>query len=82
MALSESHRARMRNRIETVSYHLAEQSAVARTIVRDQWHFQLRLIRKVLARAIGVFINLRLNRYPIDLGGPLALQKRCTLGSK
>jgi hypothetical protein len=48
---------------------------VARTMirarVRDLWHFQSRLIRKVLACTIGVCLNLQLGRQPLDLDGLL-----------
>jgi hypothetical protein len=60
---------RLRKRIETVGSHLTEQFAIARIRVRDVWHFQHRVIRKVLAHTIGVFLNLRLGRPPLDLDG-------------
>jgi hypothetical protein len=50
---------------------LTEHFAVARIRVRDLWHFQSRLIRKVLAHTIGVFLNLQLGRQPLDLDGIL-----------
>lgn len=37
----------------------------------DLWHFQHRLIRKVLAHTVGVFLNLQLGRQPLDLDGLL-----------
>jgi len=40
--------------------------------VRDLWHFQHRLIRKVLAHTVGVFLNLQLGRKPLDLDGLVA----------
>ncbi len=35
--------------------------------VRDLWHYQLRLIRKVLAHTVGVFLNLQSGQPPLDL---------------
>ena len=49
--------------------HLTERFAVARIRVHDLWHFHHRLIRKVLAHTVGVFLNLQLGRPPLDLDG-------------
>lgn len=56
-----------RKRIETVGSQLTEHFAVARIRVHDLWHFQHRLIRKVLAHTVAVFLNLQLGRPPLDL---------------
>jgi len=61
-----------RKRVETVGSHLTERFGVARIRVRDLWHFQHRLIRKVLAHTVGVFLNLQLGRKPLDLDGFVA----------
>ena len=58
---------RLRKRIETVGSHLTERFALARIRVRDLWHLQHRIIRKVLAHTVGVFLNLQLGRSPLDL---------------
>lgn len=63
---------RWRKRIETVGSQLTERFAIERIRVRDVWHFQHRIIRKVLAHTIGVFLNLQLGRNPLDLDGLLA----------
>jgi hypothetical protein len=60
---------RLRKGVETVGAHLTERFAVARIRVHDLWHFQHRLIRKVLAHTVGVFLNLHLGRPPLDLDG-------------
>ena len=65
--------ARWRKRIETVGSHLTERFAVARIRVHDLWHFQHRLIRKVLAHTVVVFLNLQLKRPSLDLDGLVAL---------
>ena len=64
--------ARLRKGVETVGSHLTERFAVARIRVHDLWHFQHRVIRKVLAHTIGVFLNLQLGRPSLDLDGLLA----------
>jgi DDE family transposase len=61
--------ARLRKGVETVGSHLTERFAVARMRVHDLWHYQHRLIRKVLAHTVGVFVNLQLGRPPLDLDG-------------
>jgi hypothetical protein len=65
--------ARLRKGVETVGSHLTERFAVARLRVHDLWHFQPRLIRKVLAHTGGVFLNLQLRRPPLDLDGLVTL---------
>jgi hypothetical protein len=64
--------ARWRKRVETVGSHLVERFGVTRIRVRDLWHFQHRLIRKILAHTVGVFLNLQLGRKPLDLDGLVA----------
>ena len=59
----------LRKGVETVGSHLTERFAVARMRVHDLWHFHHRLIRKVLAHTVGVFVNLQLRRPPLDLDG-------------
>jgi hypothetical protein len=63
---------RWRKRIETVGSQLTERFAIEHIRVRDLWHFQHRLIRKILAHTVGVFLNLQSARNPLDLDGLLA----------
>ena len=60
---------RWRKLIETVGSQLTEHFAVARIRVHDLWHYQHRLIRKVLAHTVVVFLNLQMGRQPLDLDG-------------
>jgi hypothetical protein len=60
---------RIRKIVETVGSHLTERFAIAKIRVHDLWHFQHRLIRKVLAHTVLVFLNLQLGRDPLDLDG-------------
>ena len=60
---------RWRMLIETVGSHLTERFGVGRIRVHDMWHYQHRLIRKVLAHTVAVFLNLHLGRQPLDLDG-------------
>lgn len=61
--------SRWRKKIETVGSHLTERFQIAKTRAHDLWHYQQRLIRKVLAHTMCVFINLLLGRPPLDLDG-------------
>lgn len=58
---------RWRKKVETVGSHLTERFHIAKTRTRDIWHYQHRLIRKVLSHTVCVFINLQLGRPPLDL---------------
>jgi ribosomal protein S17E len=60
---------KIRKVIETVGSHLTERFNLNKIRVRDLWHFQSRLIRKILAHTVTVFLNLQLNRKPLDLDG-------------
>ncbi len=60
---------RWRKMVETVGSHLTERFGVTRIRVHDVWHYQHRLIRKVLAHTVGVFLNLQMGRQPLDLDG-------------
>lgn len=64
--------ARWRKCVETVGSHLTERFAIARIRVHDVWHYQHRIIRKVLAHTVGVFLNLQNGRAPLDLDGLIA----------
>lgn len=59
----------IRKAVETVGAHLTERFAIARIRVHDLWHFHHRVIRKILAHTVGVFLNLQLHRPPLDLDG-------------
>jgi hypothetical protein len=64
--------ARWRKLVETVGSHLTERFGVNRIRVHDLWHFQPRLIRKVLAPTAAVFLHFKLGRQPLDLDGLVA----------
>ena len=60
---------RWRKKIETVIAQLAGRFQIERIRARDLWHFQSRLVRKILAHTVCVFINLQLGRPPLDFSG-------------
>ena len=59
--------------IETVGSHLTELFGIARTRAKDLWHYQSRIIRKVLTHTVGVYFNLQMGRPSLDLDGLLAI---------
>ena len=64
--------ARWRKIVETVGSQLTERFGIGRIRVRDLWHYQHRLIRKILAHTVAVFLNLQLGRPPLKLDGLVA----------
>ena len=58
---------RIRKCVETVGSLLSVRFGIARLRVRDLWLFQHRLIRKILAHTVVVFLNLQAGRPPLDL---------------
>lgn len=63
---------RWRKLIETVGAQLTERFAIEQIRVRDLWHLQHRIIRKVLAHTLALVFNLQLGRSPLDFAGLLA----------
>jgi hypothetical protein len=63
---------RIRKYVETVGSHLTERFGIDQIRVHDLWHFQHRLIRKILAHTVCVFLNLIFGRPPLDLDGLVA----------
>jgi len=62
---------RWRKMIETVGSQLAGRFAIEQIRVRDIWHLQHRIIRKILAHTLAIVCNLQLNRSPLDFDGLL-----------
>ena len=58
-----------RKLVETVNAQLSERFQITHLRVRDFWHYQHRIIRKVLAHTVLVFLNLQLGRPPLDFEG-------------
>jgi len=63
---------KIRKVIETVGSHLTERFQITKIRVHDLRHFQPRLIKKILAHRTIVYLNLQLNRKPLDLDGQIA----------
>ena len=63
---------RVRRRIETVIGQLEQRFNLAKTRARDVWHLTHQVTRKLLAHTMGIWLNLRQGREPLDLDGLLA----------
>ncbi len=48
-----------RKLIETVGSQLTERFQIAKIKVKDLWHYQNRIFRKILSHTVGVFLNLQ-----------------------
>ena len=58
---------RLRKRIETTIGQLVESLACRRVKVRDLWHLENRLVRKILGHTAAVLLNVRLGQEPLRL---------------
>jgi hypothetical protein len=65
--------SRIRKLVETVGSHLTERFAIGKIRVHDLWHFQHRVIRKILSHTVMVFLNLQMGRDPLDLDGLVSI---------
>lgn len=60
---------KIRKVVEIVASHLTERLSINKIRVHDLWHFQSRLMRKILTHTVAVYLNLQLQRKPLDLEG-------------
>lgn len=56
-----------RKLIETVGSQLTERLNITKIKVKDLWHYQNRIFRKILSHTVGVFINMQLGNKPLQL---------------
>ncbi|WP_417914809.1 hypothetical protein [Candidatus Electronema sp. JM] len=56
---------RVRKRIETAGSHLTKRFKTDQIRAHDLWHFQHRLIRKILAHTVDTISNFRLQYFKI-----------------
>ena len=55
-----------RKLVETVGSQLTERFQIAKIKVKDFWHYQHRLFRKVLSHTVAVFLNLQRGNKPLQ----------------
>ncbi len=48
-----------RKLIETVGSQLTERFQITKTKVKDLWHYQNRIFRKILSHTVGIFSNMQ-----------------------
>ena len=60
---------RLRRRIETVYAQLVQRFHVQAMKGRDAWHLHSLWTTKILTHSIGVWLNIRLKRDPLDFDG-------------
>lgn len=56
-----------RKLVETVGSQLSERFQVSKIKVKDLWHYQNRLFRKILSHTVGIFLNLQVGNKPLKL---------------
>jgi len=56
-----------RKLVETVGSQLTERFQVSKIKVKDLWHYQNRLFRKILSHTVGIFLNLQVGNKPLNL---------------
>ena len=59
----------LRRLVETVYAQLTERFHVTQMKVRDAWHLQNLWTTKILAHTLCVFLNIQLQRDPLDFEG-------------
>lgn len=56
-----------RKLVETVGSQLTERFQVSKIKVKDLWHYQNRIFRKILSHTVGIFLNLQIGNKPLQL---------------
>lgn len=56
-----------RKLVETVGSQLVERFQIAKIKVKDLWHYQNRIFRKILSHTVGVFLNMQIGNKPLQL---------------
>ncbi len=56
-----------RKLVETVGSQLTERFQIAKIKVKDLWHYQNRIFRKILSHTVGVFLNMQNGNKPLQL---------------
>jgi hypothetical protein len=56
-----------RKLVETVNSQLTERFQISKIKVKDLWHYQNRIFRKILSHTVGVFLNIKIGNKPLQL---------------
>ena len=56
-----------RKLVETVGSQLTERFQISKIKVKDLWHYQNRIFRKVLSHTVGIYLNMQNGNKPLQL---------------
>lgn len=56
-----------RKLVETVGSQLSERFQISKIKVKDLWHYQNRIFRKILSHTVGLYLNLQVGNKPLQL---------------
>ena len=56
-----------RKLVETVGSQLTERFQISKIKVKDLWHYQNRILRKIMSHTVAVFLNLQIGNKPLQL---------------
>ena len=56
-----------RKLIETVGSQLTERFQISKIKVKDLWHYQNRIFRKILSHTVGIYLNMQNGNKPLQL---------------
>jgi hypothetical protein len=56
-----------RKLVETVNSQLNERFQITKIKVKDLWHYQNRIFRKILSHTVAVFLNMQIGNKPLQL---------------
>ena len=56
-----------RKLVETVNSQLTERLNISKIKVKDLWHYQNRIFRKIMSHTVAVFLNLQIGNKPLQL---------------
>ena len=56
-----------RKLVETVGSQLTERFQISKIKVKDLWHYQNRIFRKILSHTVGIFLNMQNGNKPLQL---------------
>ena len=56
-----------RKLVETVGSQLVERFQISKIKVKDLWHYQNRILRKIMSHTVAVFLNMQIGNNPLQL---------------
>jgi hypothetical protein len=56
-----------RKLVETVNSQLSERFQITKIKVKDLWHYQNRIYRKIMSHTVAVFLNMQIGNKPLQL---------------